>query len=292
MIKSMTGFGRATVNGLGRNFIVEVKAVNHRYLDLNIKLPRTLVSLEEKVRTLISGYLTRGKVDVFVSQSIFDRNDAVANFNESLGDSYYKCLSKIKERYNLKDDISISLLTRMPEVITLEQKDEDLDSLWLLLKGALEEALTLLTDMRKREGQKLYEDINKRCNNTKELLDKINERAPFIASEYKEKLNQRLNELLGGADVDEARVAMEVAVFADKSNIDEEIVRLNSHIVQMKETLLLNEPVGRKLDFLVQEMNRESNTIASKANDLQLVNHVLSIKNEIEKIREQIQNIE
>lgn len=292
MIKSMTGFGRGTITGSSRSITVEVRAVNHRYLDLNIKLPRALLSLEEKCRNEIQKYLSRGKVDIYITQNVFNKEDAVAHFNESLGDSYYSCLNAIKNRYGLKDDISVSSISKMPDVITLEQKEEDILEIWNLLKEALVEALMALSSMRTREGEKLFEDIQNRCNILTETVNIIAERAPVVVSDYETKLKDRVTELLNASELDESRIITEVAIFADKCNIDEEIVRLKSHIKQMKDTLLLEEPIGRKLDFLVQEMNREGNTIASKANDLELINLVLTLKNEIEKIREQIQNIE
>lgn len=292
MTKSMTGFGRGSIEENGRAFVVEIKSVNHRYLDVNIKLPRNLVSLEDKIRKTIGEKIGRGKVDVFITQSIYNKQDAAANFNSAIGDEYFKCLQEIRDRYNVRDDISVSLIARFPEVVTLEQKEEDLEHIWTVLASPLKDALDLLVDMREIEGLKLKQDILTRCDNIKELVVKVATKAPLVVSEYKEKLYKRLKDLLNEVAVDENRLAMELAVFADKANIDEEIVRLNSHIVQMKDTLELNEAVGRKLDFIVQEMNREANTIGSKANDLELTNWVLNIKNEIEKIREQIQNLE
>ncbi|MCM8710562.1 YicC family protein [Clostridium sp. SYSU_GA19001] len=292
MLKSMTGFGRGSIEESGKSFIVEIKSVNHRYLDLNIKMPRNLISLEEKIRNTISKMISRGKVDVFITLNSFASNNAIANFNYLLADSYVECLQEIKDRYNVKDDISVSLISRFPEVITLNQQEEDLDKVWSSLSTPLNEAISLLIAMREREGLKLKEDIIKRCDYIKDCIDKISKRSPMIVKEYKEKLEKRINDLLNDTAVDESRLALEVALFADKVNIDEEIVRLNSHLIQLKETLELNESIGRKLDFIVQEMNREINTIASKANDLELVNIVLSLKNEVEKIREQVQNVE
>lgn len=292
MIKSMTGFGRGSIEDSGKSFVIEIKSVNHRYLDLNIKMPRNLISLEERIRKTISEKITRGKVDVFITQRVFDTGDVAANFNQTLADSYVKCLKEIAKRYEVRDDISVSLISRFPDVITLNAQEEDLDTIWLTLKAPLNDSINLLVKMREREGLKLKEDIISRCRYIKELVDKVADRAPYIVSEYKSKLEKRIKDLLDDGAVDEGRVALEVAIFADKSNIDEEIVRLNSHLTQMAETLELDETIGRKLDFIVQEMNRETNTIASKANDLELVNTVLNIKNEIEKIREQVQNVE
>ncbi len=292
MTKSMTGFGRGSNEEDGKSFIIEIKSVNHRYLDLNIKMPRNLGSLEERIRKSIAEKINRGKVDVYVTQNTLASNDVAANFNFALADSYIKCLREIKNRYEVRDDISVSLIARFPDVITLNQQQEDVEKLWNSLNLPLNDALTMMVSMREREGLKLKEDILSRCDYIKELLNKVEERAPAISIEYKKKLEKRIRELLNDTKLDESRLAMEIAIFADKSNVDEEIVRLNSHIAQMRETLELAEPIGRKLDFIIQEMNRETNTIASKANDLELSNTVLNIKNEIEKIREQVQNVE
>lgn len=292
MIQSMTGFGRYCVEEHGNGFIVEIKTVNHRYLDINVKMPRTLISLEDNIRKVVQNTISRGKVDIFITQKSLEKEDVSVHFNKSLCDSYVKNLIEIKDRYGLRDEVSIPLLSRLPDVLTLEQDEEDLESLWETLKVPVIEALKSLKEMRTYEGNKLNSDISNRCNKLEEYLADVKLRAPLVVTDYKEKLNTRIKELLDNAPVDESRIAMEVSLFADKANIDEEIVRLNSHIKQLKNTLLADEPVGRKLDFLVQEMNREANTIGSKANDLQLVNIVLNIKNEIEKIREQVQNIE
>jgi uncharacterized protein (TIGR00255 family) len=292
MARSMTGFGRGTKDMEGKSFSIEMKSVNHRYLDINIKLPRNLISLEERIRKVVSQNLNRGKVDIFITQSTYSTNDVIANFNQSLADSYVKCLQEIKERYNVRDDISVSLVSRFPDVITLNQKEEDLEASWNAISSALNDAISNLLIMREKEGEKLRSDLEARCKYMKELVGDISKRAPLIVTSYKEKLEKRLAELLNDVRLDESRAYMEVAIFSDKSNIDEEIVRLYSHLNQMMDTLNLKEPIGRKLDFIIQEMNRETNTIGSKANDLELVNVVLNMKNEIEKIREQVQNIE
>lgn len=292
MLKSMTGFGRSSTESQGNNFTIEIKSVNHRYFDLNIKIPRNLISFEDRIRKIIGEKISRGKVDVFVTWSTYDNKDVVAHFNETLGDSYVKALGEIRDRYSLRDDMSISLIARFPDVVTLEQKEEDIEKIWECFYPVMKDAVGMLVKMRETEGVKLQEDIIKRCDYIEELVHKISIRAPKVVEEYKQKLNSRLQELLTGVIIDESRLAQEVTIFADKANIDEEIVRLRSHINQMKATFDMEEPVGRKLDFLVQEMNREINTIGSKANDLEIINIVLSIKNEIEKIREQVQNIE
>jgi len=292
MIRSMTGYGRGSIEMDGRSYTIEIKSVNHRYCDLNIKIPKSLLSLEDRIRKTVQSRLNRGKIDLFVTQNLFDKKDVSAFLNKSLADSYFSCLTEIKERYNLKDDVSLSLISKFPEVITAKQEDEDVEELWDGLETALNNALDLMVQMREREGLKLTEDIISKCRGIKEKVLVIEEKSADIVKEYTEKLKLRLNDLLKEYKVDENRLAMEVAILADKASIDEEIVRLKSHLVQVKETLELDEPVGRKLDFIIQEMNRETNTIASKASNLDVINIMLSIKNEIEKIREQVQNLE
>jgi uncharacterized protein (TIGR00255 family) len=293
MVRSMTGFGRGmTREGTSRSFIIEIKSVNHRYFDLNIKIPRNLLSLENKIRETIKAKINRGKVDVFINQSIYENDDVEVYFNEKLADSYLACLKKIKDRYEVIDDISVSLIAKFPDVITAEKKEENLEEIWSNLREPLNEAIDSLIKMRENEGTKLREDIIVKCTAIGELVSQIEEKSPLVVEDYKNKLNSRIAELLNTSEVDETRIAMEVALFADKAAIDEEIVRLKSHIAQLKQTLDKDEPIGRKLDFIVQEMNRETNTISSKANDLGILNLTINVKNYIEKIREQIQNIE
>ncbi|AKN29407.1 hypothetical protein Ccar_00560 [Clostridium carboxidivorans P7] len=292
MIKSMTGFGRGSTDQEGGRFTVEIKTVNHRYFDLNIKMPKAFIALEDRMRKLIKEKINRGKIDVFITQNNYEKQGVNAVLNESLADSYVQCLNKIRERYGIQENITVSLVAKFPEVITVKQEEEDLEILWESLKTPLEDAVNMLVSMREKEGTKLQQNIFVKCDYIKSLLDKIEKRSPQVVVEYKQKLTTRLSELMQDCSIDENRIAMEIALFADKACLDEEIVRLNSHLIQVKDTLNLDEPIGRKLDFIVQEMNREANTIASKSNDLEITNHVLNIKNEIEKIREQIQNIE
>jgi uncharacterized protein (TIGR00255 family) len=292
MIRSMTGFGRGSSEKDGKSFTIEIKSVNHRYFETNIRMPRVLIAFEDKIRKIIGEKVKRGKLDVFVTQGNYDKEDVEAYLNEKLAESYMNCFRILKDKYNLRDDISVVQIARLPEVVTLKQKEEDVSEAFEQIEQSLTEALEALLFMREREGEKLLEDVTSKCDFINGLVEKVQERAPFVVCEYKEKLTQRLNALHKEVEFDENRVAMEVAIFADKAGIDEEIVRLNSHIVQMKETLILDEPIGRKLDFIIQEMNRETNTIASKANDLEILNTVITMKSEIEKIREQIQNIE
>lgn len=293
MVRSMTGFGRAmTSEGISRSFTIEIKSVNHRYFDLNVKMPRNLLSLETRIREAVKERVSRGKIDIFINQSVYENDDIEVNFNEKLGDSYFKCLKKIKNRYEAVDDISVSLIAKFPEVITTEKKEEDLEEIWNGLQQPLLESIDSLINMRENEGIKLKEDIIEKCDIIATLISQVETKSPLVVEDYRNKLNSRIKELLNTSDIDESRIAMEVALFADKAAIDEEIVRLKSHIDQLKQTLNKNEPIGRKLDFIIQEMNREANTISSKSNDLEILNSTINIKNYIEKIREQTQNIE
>ncbi|BDR64147.1 YicC/YloC family endoribonuclease [Clostridium tetani] len=292
MVKSMTGFGRATFENEKRSFVVEIKSVNHRYCDINIKMPRSLIQLEQKIRAIIQKYVGRGKIDVFINLNTYDKSNVETIFNKDLADGYVKNLEEIKNRYGISEEISIDLIARFPEVITIEHKEQNIDELWMELCTPLEEGVVSLVKMREIEGSKLKENILEKCETIKEICKEVEIIAPKVVKIHKEKLNLRLEELLKDVEIDEERLSMEVALFADRSCIDEEVVRLKSHLIQVKDTLELEEPIGRKLDFIVQEMNREVNTIASKANNLDISNFVLTMKNEIEKIREQIQNIE
>lgn len=292
MIKSMTGYGRGSIELEGRSYTIEIKSVNHRYCDLNIKIPKSLLSLEDRIRKTVQSRINRGKTDLFLTQNLFDKKDAAAYLNKSLADSYHACLTELKNRYNMRDEVSLSLISRFPDVITTKQEEEDAEEIWNSLLIPLNTALDQLILMREKEGLKLKEDIIEKCKGINDLVLTIEDKAASIIDEYQKKMKQRLDDLIKEYKVDENRLAMEVAILADKASIDEEIVRLKSHLVQVKETMELDEPVGRKLDFIIQEMNRETNTIASKATNLDIINTVLSVKNEIEKIREQVQNIE
>lgn len=292
MIMSMTGYGRGSIEENGRSFVVEIKSVNNRYLDINVKLPKQISGLEDTVRKYVASKISRGKVDVYITQDKFSEDDIVINVDEQVAAAYYNAFLNLKKKFNLIDDITVSLLAKSPDVITVEKKEEDLEAVWITLGKALNSAVDMFVDMRVREGLKLSKDMLDRCNYIKENVLKIEERSPKITEEFREKIRQRVSEYLKEVEVDEARLLNEVAFFADKSNITEEIVRLKSHIEQFKNSFSGDEPVGRKLDFLIQEMNRETNTIGSKANDLYITNLVVEIKSELEKIREQVQNIE
>lgn len=292
MARSMTGFGRGTFETDERGYTIEIKSVNHRYLDLNIKLPKSLISLEGRIRKEIGNKISRGKIDIFLTQNIYQIKNEKAIFNKEVGDSYFSCLQEIKERYEISENISVSLISRFPEVITLSQKEEDLEIIWSIINKSLEEALTNLNSMRDTEGDKLKEDILLKINQVEEMILEIEEKAPLVPVLYKEKLYNRMKEILEDSKLDESRLYAEVTVYTDRACIDEEIVRLKSHISQLKSTLDINEPIGRKLDFILQEVNRETNTIGSKANDLGITKLVVEMKNTGEKIREQIQNLE
>lgn len=292
MIKSMTGFGRGTSEIEASSFIVEIKTVNHRYFELNARMPRTLMSLEDGIRKYVNDKIKRGKVDIFITQNQGANEDMSVVVNESLAENYVEALHNLRDKYDLRDDISATTLARFPEVLKLEQKEEDLEKTWKILLPAVEEAVHNLVSMRQQEGEKLLIDITKRCECISSNVDIINRRVPEVTEEYRARLLKKVEEILAEKSIDENRIAMEVVLQADKSCVDEEIVRLKSHVAQVIKTFKLGEPIGRKLDFIVQEMNREANTIASKVNDLELTNIALDIKSDIEKIREQVQNIE
>lgn len=290
-MKSMTGFGRGEYLSHDRKMTVEIKSVNHRYCDINIRMPKKISFLENNIRTYIKQNISRGKVDVYISYEDNSEGNECIKFNEDLIVQYLKYFNEISDKFNLENDIKVSNLTRYPEVIKLEEQKADEELLWDILKKSLEIAVDKLISTRKTEGELLKNDIITKLDCISELVDNIKLRAPFVVEEYKQKLQARINELLNHV-IDEARLAMEVAVFADKCCVDEEIVRLESHVQHMTQTLNKDIPIGRKLDFLLQEMNRESNTILSKSNDIEISNNGLELKTEIEKIREQIQNIE
>ncbi|WP_039655639.1 YicC/YloC family endoribonuclease [Clostridium tyrobutyricum] len=292
MIRSMTGFGRGSVDNPKGSFVVEIKTVNHRYCDLNIRMPKSFMPIEDRMRKLVQKSVKRGKVDIFITQGNYENKNVTAVLDQGLADSYVKCLKELKERYNIKESISLGLISKFPDIITVKQTEENLDEIWDILEPAFNEAIHMLLNMREKEGIKLKNNVILKCNSIKKSLEGINDKSDIIVEEFRCKLNNRLKDLINDNELDETRIEMEVAIFADKSCIDEEIVRLSSHIIQFKDTLELDEPVGRKLDFILQEMNREANTIASKSTNLEITKLTLNIKNEIEKIREQIQNIE
>ena len=292
MIKSMTGFGRCEVLKDSRKFTVELKSVNHRYLDVNIRMPKKLNFFETSIRTLLKSYADRGKVDIFITYEDLSQSQVSVKYNAALAAEYLKYLNQMAEEFSLDNDVRVSTLSRYPEVFTMEECSEDEDELWNGLKEALEGAFSQFVEMRTKEGERLKEDILLKLDLLSEQIRFIEERSPQIIAEYRTKLEEKMRELLEDTQIDDNRIAAEVILFADKICTDEEVVRLKSHIQHMKETLEESNGIGRKLDFIAQEMNREANTILSKANDLDISNRAISLITEIEKIREQIQNIE
>ena len=293
MVRSMTSFGRSSSEeGKKRVFTVEMKSVNSRYLDVNIRMPKTLISLEEEIRKMISNSLNRGKVEVFINLKNYNDGSGVPKVDVNLAQGYFNCLKEIEEKLGIKNDVSVMQIARFPEVITVVEEEDKIEEIWEEIKPLINDSLDMMVSMREVEGNKLKEDILSKISVIEQLVSKVEEFADTIPKAFKVKLEERLKELLGNVDIDESRVAMEVCMLADKATVDEEIIRLRSHINQVRETLNLNEPVGRKLDFIVQEMNRETNTIGSKSSDIQMTNIVIDIKNLLEKIREQVQNIE
>lgn len=293
MVRSMTSFGRAQSEE-GKNYFIslEMKSVNNRYLDINIRLPKFMISLEENIRKIINKRLSRGKVDVFVNYKSYENSNVMPVADVELAKKYLECIKNLEDTLGVKDDMTISKLIKIPDIITLDVEDENLDEVLQELAPLVDSSLDMMIEMREREGSKLKEDILSKLQVIESEVKKIEELSENVPKEYKKKLEDRIKELTSGMELDEERIAMEVAIFADKVAVDEEFTRLYSHIDQMRKTLELDEPIGRKLDFLIQEMNRETNTIGSKCNDINMTNIVINIKNIIEKIREQVQNIE
>lgn len=288
----MTGFGRCEVQKDSRKFTVELKGVNHRYLDVNIRMPKKLNFFETGIRTLLKSYATRGKVDIFITYEDTSQSQVSVKYNSVLAGEYLRYLKQMEEEFGLENDVRVSTLARFPEVFTMEEQSVDEEELWNGLKEALEGAFEQFVETRTAEGQNLKKDILEKLSLLEELVGYIEERSPQIVAEYRAKLEDKVHELLADTQMEESRIAAEVILFADKICTDEEVVRLKSHISHMRNTLEEEEGIGRKLDFIAQEMNREANTILSKANDISVSDHAISLKTEIEKIREQIQNIE
>ncbi len=291
MIKSMTGYGRgrAEINGLA--FTVEVKAVNHRYGDINIKAPRLLMPLETQIKKQVAAVLKRGKIDIFITQETTDKVSAQPVINRPLVDAYVEVFRTLARDYALQDDLSLSLLSAQKDVLILEEANVEEQDLAECLSQALEGALNALVSMRQLEGAATETDISQRLDLLSQLLEKIAARAPQVPLEWQQKLKDRLARYGDDAD-DPQRVAQEIAIFADRCDISEEVVRFRSHLEQFRGLLIETEPVGRQMDFLVQELNREANTMGSKSNDAELTRQVVTLKSELEKIREQVQNIE
>ena len=292
MLKSMTGFGRCEQVTDQYKISVEMKAVNHRYLDLGIRMPKKFSRFENAVRTFLKEYVKRGKVDLFISFEDYTESEMCVRYNQRLAAEYVDCFKKMEEAFGIPNDMTVSALAKLPEVLTMDQVPEDEERLWEILSGALKGAAESLVHSREIEGEHLRRDLLEKLDYMEGLVDFIEERAPAILKEYRARLEDKVKELLDGSAIDEGRIAAEVVIYADKICVDEETVRLTSHIDSTRKELMQGESVGRKLDFIAQEMNREANTILSKSSDPAISDQAIALKTEIEKIREQIQNIE
>ena len=292
MIKSMTGFGRAEVMEENRKFTVEIKSVNHRYFDVNIKMPKKLGFFESAIRNLLKEYMQRGKVDVFITYEDYNENNVALKYNEEIAREYLTHLNAMAEQFDLQNDITVGKLSKYPEVFTMEEQDVDEKVLWRVLEKALRQASEQFVASRITEGENLKKDLVEKLDEMLKNVDFIEERSPQILSDYRSRLEAKVKELLEDTQIDDGRIAAEVTIYADKICVDEETVRLKSHIQGTKDALEEGGSIGRKLDFIAQEMNREANTILSKANDLAISDTGIELKTNIEKVREQIQNIE
>ncbi len=293
MVSSMTGYGRGETKSDSTNFVVEMKSVNHRYNDIIIRMPKKLSVLEERIRKLIKSSIKRGRIETYISIVESGETDIKIAPNVDLVKQYYASLKEIKNEIGLKDEITLSQLTSFPDVFKVENEEQDEELIWQSLKPAINDALSSLIHMRKIEGSKLAEDIKNRGKKIYDIVKSIESRAPQIVKEYRDKLMDRVKELTDGTvEIDENRIAVEVSIYADRSNITEELVRLCSHLEQLNAILDESGAIGRKIDFLIQEMNREINTIGSKSSDIEISSAVIEVKSELEKIREQVQNIE
>lgn len=292
LIRSMTGYGRGESVLHDRTITVELRAVNNRYLDCSVKIPRLYVFAEETIKSQVQKKVARGKLDVFVTIDSTAADKVAVSLNRPVADGYYAALTQLRDTYDLRDDISVSLLSRFPDVFLVEKEQGDADVIAQDISQVLDLALEDFNAMRAREGAKLAEDVRSKAGNIAALLAQVEERAPKTVAEYREKLRQRMEEVLANTQLDESRILTEAAIFADKVAVDEETVRLHSHLEQLEDMLAQGGAIGRKLDFLIQEFNREANTIGSKCSDVEMARLVVEIKGEIEKIREQVQNIE
>ena len=292
MINSMTGFGRYESITEEYRISVEIKAVNHRYLDLGIKMPKKLNGFEAAMRTLLKDYIQRGKVDVFITYESYTEANLGLRYNSVLAGEYVEAFRKMSEQFGIPNDLTASVLARCPEVLSMEQEPEDETQMWELLKEALSKAAERFVESRRLEGEHLKADLLCKLDQVLSFVEFVETRSPGVVEEYRRRLEDKVRELLESSAIDDSRIAAEVTIFADKICVDEETVRLRSHAEGMKKELLTGGAVGRKLDFIAQEMNREANTILSKSNDREVTDHAILLKTEIEKIREQIQNIE
>ena len=291
-MQSMTGYGKAEYSENGINISVEIKTVNNRFLDILPKYPKAFLSMDDAIRKCVQSKITRGRAELFINYLNTSDGSKTVETDYSLAEKYVETAKILSEKYGIINDFSVANLMRSPDVISERVNDDISETVKEKLIETLNFALDALNEMRKAEGEKLKADVLQRCKVCEELVNSIEKRAPLIKTEYAEKLRQRIEEMLGDIKFDEARLCQETAVFADKSNIDEEITRLKSHISQLREIMTADIDVGKKSDFLMQEFNREANTICSKSNDIEITKYALALKNEIEKMREQVQNIE
>ena len=292
MLKSMTGFGRYEETTDQYKISVEMKAVNHRYLDMRNKMPKKLRYFEAGIRTLLKQYIQRGKVDVYITYEDYTEGNLCLKYNAALAAEYMDVFRKMAEQFGIENDVKVSALSRYPEVLIMEEAPEDEEHLWKVVSGAVEEAAKRFVETRVAEGERLCRDLTAKLDYMLTLVDFIEVRAPGLLTEYRQKLEDKVKELLANSAVDESRIAAEVTIYADKICVDEEMVRLRSHIVSTREKLMAGGAVGRELDFIAQEMNRVANTTLSKSSDLEISDRAIALKTEIEKVREQIQNIE
>lgn len=292
MVKSMTGFGRASREIDGYMITVELKSVNHRYFEFSCRCPRQYGFIDDKIKSFVNSKVARGKIECYVGIEALNTESADVVVNNTLANAYVKALKEISTNYDLKEDFGASTIARFPDVLIVRKSEEDEEKIWQLVKTIANEAVEKFIDMRKVEGKKMYDDVYSRSQFILDTVSFIEERSPQTVKEYNDKLVERVHDLLGDVTLDEGRILHEVAIYADKVAVAEETVRLRSHISQLRDFISSDEAVGRKLDFLIQEINRETNTIGSKCNDVEIARKVVEVKAEIEKIREQIQNIE
>jgi len=292
MVFSMTGYGRSEKESELQKVLVEMKAVNHRYCDIVLKIPKKMAMFEERIKKLVKAEIKRGRVEIYMNFEEQKGEDFVVSPNYAVLDQYKNALDEIKNKYGIAREFDLNLLTRFQDVFSIEYKEIDEEAIWTLIESAVKESLSSLVEMRRVEGQKLLDDINGRIDTIKSIIKQLEVRAPEIVVSHKTKMKERITDLLEDIELDEAKLAQEVAYFADKTNITEELVRLDSHLDQLANIFNEKQSIGRKLDFLLQEINREINTIGSKSPDIDISNYVIELKSEFEKIREQIQNIE
>lgn len=292
MIKSMTGFGRSERVTKERRIVIEMKSVNHRYCDINIKMPKKLNYFETAIRNQLKQYIGRGKVDIFITYEDYTEQNVCVKYNREIAAEYVRYLRQMAEEFDLQSDFSASSVSRLPEIFSLEEQSQNEEELWQEISSALDEAAGQFVASRTREGEALKKDLLEKLSAMQEMVEYISSVSPSLVEDYRNRLEAKVRELLADAVIDESRIATEVTIYADKICVDEETVRLLSHIESTREILTEGGNVGRKLDFIAQEMNREANTILSKANSLEVTKRAIDLKTEIEKVREQIQNIE